>query len=107
MPPRMISKRLTGAFAQVPTWREVGTNAVVSNWRVMIAPRGTGAQPVAYWENVFARVVDTDDWKKMLEEDVLTNQFMRSADSRAYLNAQYEELKALLSALGMAKEPKP
>ena len=73
---RMIAvtspKRLEGPLAPVPTWRELGANAVVSNWRVMAAPRGTPAQAVAYWENVLARVVETDDWKKMLEDDVLT-----------------------------------
>ncbi len=104
---RMIAitapKRLEGAFAQVPTWRELGAAAVVSNWRVMIAPRGTLSQPIAYWENVLARVVETDDWKKMLEDDVLTGHFLKSAETRAYLNAQYEELKGLLTALGMAK----
>ena len=104
---RMIAitspKRLEGPFAQVPTWRELGANAVVSNWRVMIGPRGMPPQPVAFWENVIARVVDTDDWKKMLEDDVLTNQFMRSAETRAYLNSQHDELRAVLSGLGLAK----
>jgi putative tricarboxylic transport membrane protein len=96
-------KRLDGPFAQVPTWTELGAKAVVSNWRVIAAPRGTGAQPVAYWEDVVARVVETEDWKKMLEDDELTSHFMRSAETRHYLNAQYEELRALLIALGLAK----
>lgn len=104
---RMIAitapKRLDGPFAQVPTWRELGANAVVSNWRVIVAPRATGAQPVAYWENVLARVVETDEWKKMLEDDALTSHFMKSAETRAYLAAQHDELRALLSALGLAK----
>lgn len=105
---RMIAitapKRLEGPFAEVPTWRELGADAVVSNWRVMLAPRGTGAQQAAYWENVFARVVETDEWKKMLERDVLTSQFLRSAEARSYLKAQYEELRTLLSAFGMARQ---
>ena len=104
---RMIAvtapKRMEGVFAQVPTWRELGANAVVSNWRLMVAPKGTAPRETAYWENVLARVVESDDWKKMLEEDVLTNQFMKSAETRSYLNSQYDELKAVLTALGMAK----
>jgi putative tricarboxylic transport membrane protein len=96
-------KRLEGAYAQVPTWRELGANAVVSNWRVMVAPRAIGPQQVEYWENVLARVVASSDWKKMLEDDVLTSHFMKSAETRSYLDAQYEELKALLTAFGMAK----
>ena len=104
---RMIAitapKRLDAPFAQVPTWSELGAKAVVSNWRVIVAPRGTGAQPVAYWEDVVARVVETEDWKKMLDDDALTSHFMRSAETRSYLNAQYQELRALLIALGLAK----
>jgi hypothetical protein len=38
-----------------------------------------------------------------LEEDVLTNRFMKSAQTRVYLDAQYQDLKALLTALGMTK----
>jgi putative tricarboxylic transport membrane protein len=96
-------QRLDGPFVQVPTWTELGAKAIVSNWRVIAAPRGTGAQPVAYWEDVVARVVETDDWKKMLEDDALTSHFMRSAETRRYLNAQHDELRALLTALGLTK----
>jgi putative tricarboxylic transport membrane protein len=104
---RMIAitapKRLDGHFAQVPTWTELGAKAVVSNWRVIVAPKGTGPQPVAYWENVVARVIETDDWKKMLDEDELTGHFMGSAETRKYLASQYEELRGLLATLGLAK----
>src|SRR6185503_15283201 len=104
---RMIAitspRRLDGAFAQVPTWRELGANAVVSNWRVMIGPRGIPSQPTVFWENVLARVVESDDWKKMLEDDVLTGQFLRSAETRTYLQSQYEELRGLLAGLGLSK----
>jgi putative tricarboxylic transport membrane protein len=104
---RMIAitapKRLEGPFAQVPTWSELGAKAIVSNWRVIVAPRDTAPQPVAYWEKVIARVVETEDWKKMLEQDALTSDFMGSAETRKYLSSQYEELRALLTTLGLAK----
>jgi putative tricarboxylic transport membrane protein len=96
-------KRLDGPFAKVPTWTELGAKAIVSNWRVIAAPRGTGAQPVEYWEDVIARVVETEEWKRMLEDDALTSHFMRSAETRSYLNAQHDELRGLLTALGLTK----
>lgn len=105
---RMIAitapERQEGALAAVPAWREQGVNAVVSNWRVMLAPRGATPQQAAYWENVFARVVETDEWKKMLERDVVAAHFLRSAQTREFLNAEYEGLKPLLSAFGLAKQ---
>jgi putative tricarboxylic transport membrane protein len=104
---RMIAitapRRMEGAWAQVPSWRELGADAVVSNWRVMVAPKSLSPPATAYWENVLARVVETEDWKKMLEEDVVTGQFLKSVETRSYLNAQHDELKAVLSGLGMAK----
>jgi hypothetical protein len=39
----------------------------------------------------------------MLDDGALTGQFLRSAETQAYLNAQYEELRGLLVSLGLAK----
>lgn len=96
-------KRLEGAFSEVPAWRELGANAVVSNWRIMLGPRGMTPQQASYWDSVLARVVETDDWKKMLERDLLTGDFMRSPDARNYLQAQHDELKVVLAEFGLLK----
>jgi putative tricarboxylic transport membrane protein len=97
-------KRQEGALAAVATWREQGVDAVLSNWRVILLPHGATPQQAAYWENVFARVVETGEWKKMLERDVVEGHFLRSAQTRTFLNAEYEELKGLLNALGLVKQ---
>jgi len=106
---RMIAitapKRQEGALAAVPTWREQGADVVLSNWRVVLAPRGIGAQQTAYWESVLARMVDAAEWKKMLERDVVTANFLRSAETGKFLSEEYDELKGLLNALGLVKQP--
>lgn len=96
-------RRLEGALSEVPTWRELGANAVVDNWRIMLGPRGMTPQQAAYWDNVFAKVVETAEWKTMLVRDLLSNDFRRSGEARIYLNTQYEELRAVLGAFGLAK----
>ena len=105
---RMIAltapKRQEGPLAAVPTWREQGVNAVLSNWRVVLLPKGATPQQAAYWENVFARLVENGEWKKMLEQDVVEGHFLRSAQTRKFLDEEYEELKSMLSALGLTKE---
>lgn len=105
---RMIAiaapKRLPGAYADVPATKELGVNATPSNWRVMISARGITAAQTLYWENVLARVVDTDDWKKMLEKDSLTGEFLRSKETRAQLNSEYELLKGVMTELGLVKK---
>jgi putative tricarboxylic transport membrane protein len=105
---RMIAitapKRQEGALAAVPTWREQGANVVVSNWRVILAPHGTAAPQIAYWENVLSRLTQTGEWKKMLEQDVVEANFLRGSETRKFLNEEYNELKATLDALGLVKQ---
>ncbi len=96
-------KRLEGAFASVPVWKELGADAVTSNWRAIVGPRGLPPPQIAYWENVLARVVESDDWKKMLERDLVTNEFLRSERMRDELKADYGELKAVMTELGLVK----
>ena len=38
-----------------------------------------------------------------MEQNYLTPQFMKSADSGKFLRAQYQELRSVLVELGMAK----
>ncbi|HKA45571.1 MAG TPA: tripartite tricarboxylate transporter substrate binding protein [Burkholderiales bacterium] len=97
-------RRLDGVMADVPTWRELGANAVVSNWRVMLGPKSMTPPQVAYWENVLGRVVQADEWRAMLERDVVTGEFKRSAETREFIKAQYEELKGVLTELGLVKQ---
>lgn len=96
-------KRMPGALADVPATSELGVKTTIDNWRVMIGARGITPSQVAYWENVFARVVATDEWKAMLEKDSLTGEFLRSAETRARMQSEYAELKSIMVELGLVK----
>lgn len=104
---RMIAiaapKRQSGPLADVPSTKELGVNASLANWRVMIGPRGITPPQTAYWENVFARVVETDEWKSMLARDSLTGEFLRSAETRVQLKTEYDEMKAIMTDFGLVK----
>ena len=96
-------KRLAGAFAEVPVWKELGADAVLSNWRTIVGPRGMTPQQIAYWENVLARVVESDEWKQMLEKSSVTAEFLRSAETRKQLKSDHDELKSIMTELGLVK----
>ena len=97
-------KRLAGVFSDVPVWKELGANAVLSNWRTIVGPRGMTPPQIAYWENVLARVVESDEWKQMLEKSQVTGEFLRSAETRGQLKADYEELKTIMTELGLTRQ---
>ena len=96
-------KRLSGVLKDVPTWKEQGYDAVVEQWRIFIGPKGMTREQLAYWESVFKRMMDADEWKKELEENFWAANFQGSAESRKFLAKDNEEAKAFLVELGLAK----
>lgn len=97
-------KRMGGVFAQVPTWREHKIDAVVGNWRGIAGPPKLERAQVAYWENVFSRLIRSDDWKKDLDANSAEPDFMGSAESRKFLDAEMEDLRKVLTDLDLAKQ---
>ena len=96
-------RRLPGPMADIPTWREQGVNAVVSNWRGVVGPRNMAPQQLAFWEGALRQAVATDTWKAELDQHLLMNEFIGAAEFRKYLDEQHSEIKALLTDLGLAK----
>ena len=95
--------RLPEVLADVPTWREQGYDVIVSNWRSMVGPKGmTGAQ-IAFWEQTFRRFVESDEWKKELETNFWTSEYMPSAETRKYLDQDNAQVRSFLVELGLAK----
>jgi putative tricarboxylic transport membrane protein len=95
--------RLSGVLAEVPTWREQGFDAVVSNWRAIMGPKGLTPQQIAYWEQAFQRFVDSEEWKKELETNFWRSEYMRSSETRKYLDQDNAQARAFLAELGLAK----
>jgi len=96
-------QRLPGILKDVPTWKEQGYDAVVEQWRVLVGPKAMTAGQIAYWESVFRRVMDADDWKNELETNFWTANYQTSAETRNFLARDNDEAKAFLAELGLAK----
>ncbi len=96
-------QRLSGVLAEVPTWREQGFEAVVSNWRGMVGPKGMTEAQRAYWEEALRRFSDSDEWKKELEANFWTNDYLRGAEMRKFLDEDNAQARAFLVDIGLAK----
>jgi putative tricarboxylic transport membrane protein len=96
-------KRLEGALASVPTWREQGADVVFSSWRALIGPRGMTPEQVAYWDGVTSRLAARDEWKQELEKRSLTPEYRNADATRTFFAEQAETLGAILTELGLAK----
>jgi len=96
-------RRLSGELATVPTWKELGIQAVASNWRSVVGPRGMSEPQVHYWDDVFGRLARLPEWKQDLEAKLVENTYLNSRDTRKLMDAQHAELTAVLAELGMVK----
>lgn len=96
---------LSGVFAQTPTWKERGADAVVSNWRGLIGPPGMIAAQIACWDSVMKQLTQTEAWKKELADNNWDNEYKAAAETKKYMDAEYAELKALLTELELVKAP--
>ena len=96
-------KRLAGALAQVPTWREQGADVVFSSWRALIGPKGMTAEQIAYWEGLMAKVAAQEEWQRDLDQNALTPAYMNAEATRKLMTQQADTLRAILADLGLAK----
>lgn len=96
-------QRLTGIFANTPTWKEQGANAIVSNWRGLIGPPNLTPAQMAFWDNALKQMTQTEAWKKELADNNWADEFKASAEARKYMDADYAELKAFLTELELVK----
>jgi putative tricarboxylic transport membrane protein len=96
-------RRMGGVFADVPTWKEVGVDVSLIGWRGMLGAKGLTPAQVAYWDDVFRKVVQTEDWKADLQKNYWLDIYANAAGMRKWLDSESAEVKALLTELGMAK----
>lgn len=96
-------ERIGGPLANAPTWKELGVDVVAATWHGVIGPKGMTPAQLAYWEAVFFKLVQTEEWKKDLDRYMLSNTYMNSKDSTRFLDGEHERYKAALAELGMLK----
>jgi len=98
-------KRLSGALAGVPTWSEQGIRGTMTNFRAVMAPKGTDAAAVKFWESRYAQLAAQDEWKKDLEENLWAWNFLDAAKTMAAVTEYAADVEGLVNTLGLRKQP--
>jgi len=97
-------KRLGGEVANVPTWTELGVNAVSANWRSVVGPRGLSAPQIAYWDQTFGAMVKSPGWQEAIRANQWEDEYMNSADTVKFMREESKKLEAPLAELGDVKK---
>ncbi len=96
-------QRQGGAFAEVPTFREQGIDAVYYAWRGFLGPGGLTAAQSAFWDRAFASIVASEAWNGELEKNAWGREFKGSAETRKFLESEHKLLEKILADLGIVK----
>jgi len=95
------TQRQPARLAAVPTFREQGVDASYYAWRGFVAAGGLTAAQTAFWDQAFARVVRSEEWKRDLDDNGWAEDFKASAETRKHLESEYDMLARMLAELGM------
>lgn len=97
----LTEKRLS-AYPDVPTIKEQGIAIpILTQSRGVIAPPGVPSDVVSYWENLFARLVQTARWKKYVEENQQETSYLKSRELADFLDEQTNLLRGILKEAGV------
>jgi putative tricarboxylic transport membrane protein len=96
-------QRLSGDFASIPTWKELGINATFELWRGLAGPKGMTRAQVQFWDDALGRMARSEEWKKQLAQFDMEDVYRNSAETARYWKAEHDEVKGVLTELGLAK----
>jgi putative tricarboxylic transport membrane protein len=96
-------QRLPGALAGVPTLKEQGVDALFTNWRLVIGPKGMQKEHVAFWERALAQATSSEAWKKDMERNFWREKFQTGAALQQFLDKEAEVFRALWAEIGVKK----
>jgi putative tricarboxylic transport membrane protein len=97
-------KRLSGDFAGIPTWKELGVDVTFELWRGLTGPKGMSRAQVEFWDDALGKMARTEEWKKQLALFNMEDVYRNSTETARYWKAEHEEVKGVLTELGLAKQ---
>lgn len=98
---QVTGKRLA-AFSNVPTLKEAGFDIpVVPQVRGVVAPPGISKGAIAYYEDLFGRMVKTASWRKYLEDYQFEDGFLKGAEVGKFFDEYNETMRPIFKEAGI------
>jgi putative tricarboxylic transport membrane protein len=95
--------RMSGAFADAPTWKEQGADCVVGAWRGVTGPANLPAPAAAFWERLLKSATEQPVWSEELARLSWSPMFHAGAKLQDYLEKERAEFVNVLGELGLLK----
>lgn len=97
-----ISDHRLAKMPDVPTLKEAGFDVTLApQIRGVVAPPGVPKEAVAYWEDRFAKLVQTPSWKKYLADNQVEEGYQNATDFEKSIDAIEKQLRPQLQEAGV------
>lgn len=96
-------ERLTGIFADIPTYKEAGIDAEFTIWRGLFGPKEMPDYAVDFWDKTLTEMAQTPEWETALETNGWENGYKNSEEFAAFLAEQELLIQEILESLNMQK----
>ncbi len=97
-------ERLTGVFAETPTWREQSVDCVIGSWRGVTGARGITAGQIRFWTALLEAATATAEWKDELARHQWSAMPLYGGALWDHLERERAEMNAILGELGLRKQ---
>lgn len=92
-------ERLPGV--DIPTFKELGVDAVMANWRGFAAAPGITEEEKQEFVDMVTEVHDSELWKDALERNNWTDSFMIGKEFEDYVDSEIEVTGQIIKGLGL------
>lgn len=91
------------ALPNVPTYLEQGIDFTFDIWRGIMGPPDMPEAAVRYYEDLFARMLETDSWAQARDQLGWLDAYQNSTEFGAFLDSQLDQFSSVLGDLGLVR----
>ncbi|NVO25540.1 tripartite tricarboxylate transporter substrate binding protein [Donghicola sp. C2-DW-16] len=96
-------ERLGGEFADFPTAKEQGVDAIGANWRGFYAPAGMSDEAYDAWVAKIGTLYESAEWKEIMAANGLAPLDLRGADFQNFVSMSVTQIQNISKEIGIIK----
>lgn len=98
---QVADKRIPG-FPDVPTIKEAGFDiAIPQQARGIIGPPGMSKEAVAFYQDLFGKVVQSESWKKYIADNQLESVYWPASELGPFLTGYRDRMRDIIKGAGI------
>jgi putative tricarboxylic transport membrane protein len=97
----LSEERLPGDFAEIPTAREQGIEALGPNWRGFYMPADISDDAKQYWVDAMDTIYASDEWQSVMTQNGLMPFHMSAGEFETFVTDQIADIEQLSKDIGL------